>query len=147
MFFLNCAAAAAICKSTNFKAAFSCSSSVSFSLSFAAIRSSIVFRSSSLTCLSFSACLSNSSTTPCCLTLAISAAFARSTFDLAAFTVSVTYSEVASITFPTVSTVLSKVSSTPVNVSINSLPAFFALSAAPSKSPLNTFTIASPRNL
>ena len=51
----------------------------------------------------------------------------------------------ASMTLFTVSTVLSKVLSTPVTTSINSLPAFFALSAAPAKSPLNTFTIASPK--
>ena len=47
---------------------------------------------------------------------------------------------------PTVSTVLSKLSSTPVITSNSSLPAFLALSAAPLKSPLNTLTTASPKN-
>jgi hypothetical protein len=70
------------------------------------------------------------------------AVFSNSTFAAAAFPVSVTYLVVAFTAFVTPLATLSKVPSTPVYISIYSLPAFFTSSNAPAKSPANTFLTA-----
>ena len=100
---------------------------------------------SSLICLCSSAAFKFSILNFSCSAAASVAAFAKSTSAFAPSNVALAYSVTASAVFVSVSPTFCVVLSTPVTTSTTSLPASLTLSKAPEKSPLNTFTTASPK--
>jgi len=144
--FANAAAAASACICANSNSCCIPASNISPNFLLAAILLSISSLTLSRICLCSSAAFKFTNLNFSCSAEAISAAFANCTSALAPSNALVVTSFIPLTTFFVTSATLSNVPSTPVKVSINSLPASFADSAAPAKSPLNTFTIASPKN-